>query len=197
MRIRFLSRVLLLIGICACWFVTGCTEPDDTAPATAPEAPSVSAAPAYDASSWRKLIPASCSSFFDGCNTCKRAPGAAGAACTRKACMQYQEPHCLDEEHAAVKPKAPAVRQVQYLCQGGERFTVFFGNYQADDQRVKLEPNEVMLSDTQTHTTYKLTRERTASGAKYSDGQMSYWNKANEASVQQDGDTLYQVCVEQ
>lgn len=53
---------------------------------------------AYDQESWKTMIAEDCRTFFDGCNTCQRAPGADAAACTRKACMEYEKPRCLDGE---------------------------------------------------------------------------------------------------
>ena len=50
----------------------------------------------YSSQSWRETIPESCRVFFDGCNPCRREPGAEAAACTRKACVKYREPVCLD-----------------------------------------------------------------------------------------------------
>lgn len=52
----------------------------------------------YDSESWKTMIPESCSSYFDGCNNCNKAPGSEMGACTRKFCEEYQEPRCLDEE---------------------------------------------------------------------------------------------------
>lgn len=52
----------------------------------------------YDQNSWQEMIDDSCLSFSDGCNTCRREPGSNIAACTRKACMRYEKPECLDEE---------------------------------------------------------------------------------------------------
>ena len=51
----------------------------------------------YDANSWKTLIPESCLSFYDGCNNCRRSAAGEVAACTRKACVKYQEPRCLDD----------------------------------------------------------------------------------------------------
>ncbi len=51
----------------------------------------------YDADSWRDTIPATCQSFFDGCNQCMRMPGSDEAACTRMFCETYAEPYCSDE----------------------------------------------------------------------------------------------------
>lgn len=52
----------------------------------------------YDANSWKTMIDDSCLSFSDGCNTCNREAGSDIAACTRKACVQYEAPKCLDVE---------------------------------------------------------------------------------------------------
>lgn len=52
----------------------------------------------YDANSWKTLIPESCLSYFDGCNTCRRSAAGEMAACTRKACMEYRKPECLDDK---------------------------------------------------------------------------------------------------
>lgn len=52
----------------------------------------------YDMNSWKTMIPATCASFFDGCNTCRRGGGSDMAACTRMACQQYEKPKCLDTE---------------------------------------------------------------------------------------------------
>ena len=50
---------------------------------------------AYNQDSWKDLISENCQSFSDGCNNCKRMPDG-GAACTRKACSNYEKPQCLD-----------------------------------------------------------------------------------------------------
>jgi len=51
----------------------------------------------YDENSWKTMIPASCLSYFDGCNNCRRSTAGEMAACTRKACVKYQQPACLDD----------------------------------------------------------------------------------------------------
>ncbi len=53
----------------------------------------------YDQNSWKTMIPDTCVSYFDGCNNCRREPGSDIAACTRKACMEYAKPVCLDGEN--------------------------------------------------------------------------------------------------
>ncbi|BFM22181.1 MliC family protein [Gilvimarinus japonicus] len=154
----------------------------------------------YNAESWKTLISASCKHFFDGCNTCTRAPDAQMAACTRKACMRYEQPRCLDNEQAAAQSSGVG-KKVEYACEGDERFTVFFGEYRAGDQRVKLDTETVMLSDEQTRTTSQLKRERTASGAKYSNDSLQYWSKGSKATLHkiENGSEveLYQGCEEQ
>jgi hypothetical protein len=57
----------------------------------------VDSPPEYGPDSWRERIAPDCLAFFDGCNHCRREPGASVAACTRKACSRYDEPHCLDD----------------------------------------------------------------------------------------------------
>lgn len=54
----------------------------------------------YDQDSWKEIIADSCTSYFDGCNNCRREPGAEIGACTRKACAEYQKPECLAETMA-------------------------------------------------------------------------------------------------
>ncbi|WP_020207719.1 MliC family protein [Gilvimarinus chinensis] len=143
----------------------------------------------YGPESWKDIIPASCSHFFDGCNTCTRAPDAEVAACTRKACMAYKKPRCLDNETAAAE-----YQQTDYQCQGGESFKVFRGEYRAGDMRVKLEEDEIWLSDTQTRTAHRMQKVPSASGEKYSDGSITFWAKGAEAIVQQDDKVLYKAC---
>lgn len=52
----------------------------------------------YDANSWESMIPETCISYFDGCNTCHRDLETGLAGCTKKACQQYEMPACLDDE---------------------------------------------------------------------------------------------------
>lgn len=50
----------------------------------------------YNFESWKEIIPSGCKSFFDGCNNCIRSENSDLAACTKKACLEYSEPKCLD-----------------------------------------------------------------------------------------------------
>ena len=150
----------------------------------------------YDANSWKTMIPASCMSFFDGCNNCRRAEGSEIAACTRKACAAYEKPRCLDEPimEGSVGKTPFEGRMAKFSCDGDNHFQVYFDEYVAGDMRVALDEDEIMLSDRQTHTAYRLKRERAASGAKYSDGKLEFWEHGSEAMLRKDGQQLYQNC---
>ncbi len=52
----------------------------------------------FDQNSWKEIIADDCQSFSDGCNNCRREAGSDVAACTRKACQNYEKPKCLDTE---------------------------------------------------------------------------------------------------
>ncbi|MCP8899583.1 MliC family protein [Gilvimarinus xylanilyticus] len=172
--------------LCACSPDSNKTEVDDSAVTQGK-----TTTESYGPDSWKAIIPDTCASFFDGCNTCTRAPGAATAACTRKACMQYKEPRCLDQDAA----KADAeFSQINYQCADGETFIIFRGEYRASDMRVKLEENEIWLSNTQTRTAHRMKRVSSASGEKYSDGEITFWSKGDEALVQEGEKILYRGC---
>ena len=172
MHRQILSAVLLLAG---CLLLGGCAHSE------------TSDAHQYSADSWRELIGDSCRHFYDGCNTCTRAPDAAQAACTRKACLRYEAPHCLDEA---------ASRQIlDYVCDGGKRFRVYMGEYAVDDQKVRLKANQIMFADAQTRTSSLLTREPSASGAKYASDHFSYWAKGDAARTEVAGAILYTGCL--
>lgn len=150
----------------------------------------------YDSNSWKSMIPESCKSFYDGCNQCRRAKDGDMAACTKKMCMQYQEPKCLDSETLSAAQTTPLpIRKAEYHCNEGS-FKVFWGEYRQDDQRMKLADNKVMFSDAQTHTVSMLTREETGSGMKYSGGNIVFWAKGAEAMVSIDNKRTYNNCRE-
>ena len=180
---RFAGRQLLLVllafGVSAC-------------AASGASAPPAAAQPAYDMNSWETMISSECRAFFDGCNNCVREPGKM-AACTRKACVSYQQPRCLDAAEAAASPGAGKV--VDYACDAGATFSVIYHEYVQDDQRVRLADSEIMLRDDQTHTVYRLQRERSASGEKYVDAAgFEFFGKGDEALVMQQGARLYSGC---
>jgi membrane-bound inhibitor of C-type lysozyme len=141
----------------------------------------------YDMNSWKEVIDDQCRSFSDGCNNCVREPGKM-AACTRKACAVYQQPRCLDEE-------ASAAKVIEYACDDDSRCSISYHEYHQDDQRLRLQDDEIMFSDRQTHTASRLQRERSASGEKYSNAEgLQFFAKGNEALVMQQGERLYSNC---
>lgn len=181
------------VGSILAILLTGC-GPEQTAPAAGTPsndpAESKEEPMVYGPDSWKSLIPEACLHFFDGCNTCTRSPGSDIAACTRKACMTYKEPRCLDEQTSEAE-----FQSMSYTCDGGETFTVFRGEYRGGDMRVKLEADEIWMSDAQTRTAYRMQRVRSASGEKYSDGDISFWTKGAEAMVQKGDNVLYKACL--
>jgi membrane-bound inhibitor of C-type lysozyme len=182
------SRALLfaLVPISLCLLLSACaSEP------TGSGGEQVS----YDADSWKTLIADDCRAYFDGCNNCRRGEES-GAACTRKACATYQKPRCLDDpitEGSAGKTPFQG-RLLKFSCDGDNRFRVYYGEYVSGDQRVKLAEDEIMLVDDQSHTAYRLERERAASGAKYSNGELEFWEHGGEATLGKQGQNLYRQC---
>ena len=150
----------------------------------------------YDMNSWQTMIPASCESFFDGCNQCRRAAGSDNAACTRKACQVYEKPRCLDEPitEGSMGGAPFNGKLAKFNCDGDTTLRVYYQEYVSGDMIVALEPDEMMLVDEQTHTAHRLKRERAASGAKYSSQGLEFWEKGGEAMVSKDGQRLYGTC---
>lgn len=163
---------LLMLGLLA--LLVGCSAPADK-PVT------------YDSNSWKTLIDPGCQAYFDGCHQCRSAEGAQMGVCTRKACVEYQKPYCMDQA-------SREYTRHDYTCEGGETFLVFYGEYRASDMRVKLENDEVWFSNTQTRTAHRLKQVPSASGARYADDQLIFWVKGDEAIVLIDGELSYQGC---
>ncbi len=138
----------------------------------------------YDAQSWRTMIADDCTTFFDGCNQCRRAPGAMEAACTRKACLEYAEPKCLDSNVGEGAYSSPSeVKHVTYECSDGEMLKAYYGAYEADDQQVQLEPEQIVVLDAASETAYWVRRVPSGSGEKYESSELMFWVKGNEATV--------------
>ncbi len=181
----------LIVSAVMPWLLAGCA-PESPEPSPASKMEQAKSSAPYNANSWKTIIADSCRHFFDGCNTCTRAPEAKTAACTRKACVQYQEPRCLDDQAAA----DTTFSRANYQCEDEKSFSVFRGEYRAGDMRVKLNDDEIWLSDAQTRTAHRMQRVPSASGEKFSDGEFSFWSKGAEALVQQNEQVLYQGCRE-
>jgi membrane-bound inhibitor of C-type lysozyme len=76
----------------------------------------------------------------------------------------------------------PGSRQFEYKCADGTRFDVLMAP--AGD-KAKLDLRGVL---------YELKQVRSASGAKFSDGTMTYWSKGRDATIERAGKTLHRDC---
>ena len=203
MKIESGTRLLmtLWLAIIPSLILVACSEkePQNTALKAGEATQKESSHPkSYDVNSWKTLIPSDCKSFFDGCNTCRRAPDAEMAACTRKACFEYSKPKCLDDvATVGDAPNLLEAKVIHYVCTEGNQFTVYIGEYQVDDQKMRLTKDEIMLSDRQTKTVAKLQREKSGSGAKYRVGTLTFWMHGDMAMLQQDNKDVYENCEEQ
>jgi membrane-bound inhibitor of C-type lysozyme len=150
----------------------------------------------YDADSWKTMIPASCQSYFDGCNQCRRGETEATSACTRKACAVYQKPRCTDEPIMEGSMGGPpfAGKLVNFSCDEGAKLRVYYQQYVSGDMLVALAEDEIMLVDQQTHSAHRLRQQRAASGAKYASDKLEFWEHGGEAMVRKDGERLYANC---
>jgi len=95
-----------LIGLCSLLLLACGSEPDTDASTTSQPADQAmeqaqTEMQEYDFDSWKTMIPADCKQYFDGCNSCTRAEGSEVAACTRKACIKYEKPVCLNPPAAS------------------------------------------------------------------------------------------------
>ena len=187
------SITLLFIAL----FLAGCTTP----PAVAPSEESKMADPVYDMNSWKTEVPVACNNFYDGCNNCRRPANRTGgdiAACTRKMCAQYTKPMCLDEPQAKVDTLELEAKnkpsETTYHCENKTVFTVFFAEYVADDQRVKIQPGQAMFRDHQSKTVYMLTQQPTGSGMLYSNKTFEFRGKGDEAMIRRSGQALAIPC---
>lgn len=179
---RPLTLALLLTPLILAW---------SGSPAQAGGAP----ADEYDANSWKTLIADDCMAFFDGCNHCRRGEAGGLAACTRKACAVYAKPFCVGDNLPEGIGGVPFEgRLFRFGCDGGNRLRVYYDEYVSGDQRVRLDEDEMMLVDEQSHTAYRLQRQRAASGAKYGDGKIEFWEHGGEAMLRENGQALYQNC---
>ncbi|MVF11658.1 hypothetical protein FT643_05820 [Ketobacter sp. MCCC 1A13808] len=178
------NQMKWVLLLCGCCIMAACAlkQPEPGAQTALPTAPASDVL--YDASSWKALIADSCRHFTDGCNTCTRATSVDSAVCTRKACLQYKKPQCLDN-----KPT-----QAVYVCSGSKIFTVFYKEYRSGDQKVALKADQVMLVDAQARTGYSLTRQPSASGSRYSGGGLTFWEQGDQATLEQRGNPLYGAC---
>lgn len=176
--LRLTPRTCLLAGIIALAIaLAGCTAPGSGSAATSEvvsPSSTAEAPPQYTANSWRELIADSCRSFYDGCNQCRRADGASEAACTRRACLRYEQPRCLD-------PMQNAEPVTTYQC-GDRTLDVLRHQYTVAGQTETLADNQVALHEHNSASVDVLSRSESASGEKFTSGNMQFWSKGNEAT---------------
>ena len=97
-------------------------------------------------------------------------------------CVPVQAPTPVAETNAAASSN---VIEATFVCPDGTSLDTVFDN---DAQTVT-----VALPD----GTVTLPRAESASGARYSDGTTTFWNKGDEALVEVNGEIVYQECVTQ
>lgn len=176
--IRAPMGILLMVG-----FVAACASPVDE---------KASSVPVYDQHSWKTMIAPECKTFFDGCNTCRRAPGGIEAACTRKACMEYLKPKCLDDSS---KVEQPNIKQQTFASDGSLRFRVYFGSFASCQQSLRLQQDQVMFVNGRSHTAPLLTHISEVSVSRYCDRLTTFWAKGSNALVTSSETPLYRNCI--
>lgn len=188
-----LTKPLLLLGICCVLMLGGCAS-SDTDSTTSADAASVTEQ-AYDSNSWKSVIPKDCQRFTDGCNNCVRNLESGVAACTRRACVAYSKPECLDgmiSGTASVEPKT-----VTYRCEPDNRLVVSYGRYEHDGKSVELQPGQIILRDVHDGSAHLLNRVRSASGELYQGRGLEFWSKGIEAMLRRNGRPVYLACVQE
>lgn len=148
----------------------------------------------YDQDSWKTLIPESCKSFSDGCNTCTRVSENGLAACTKKFCQKYEEPVCLDEPITSTEATA-----ISYLCADDQSFTVHMGEYVSGNAALQLEDNQIMVFDDQAQVNYSLIKPVNAWEEYYEDpnGMRLTFEYSGTAILSRNDTVLYDECVPQ
>lgn len=82
---------------------------------------------------------------------------------------------------------ANAMNVVTYVCADHASIEAQYPTDNADQVTVTLPNQDPVI----------LPRVESASGAKYSDGSLTFWEKGGEAMVESDGQSLYGGCMEQ
>lgn len=166
--IQRISVLLLMATLAACAsHPTVEPSPQVTAPKTS------TLTNRYDSQSWKSIISDSCQAYFDGCNQCRRALDSTAVACTRKACIEYKKPYCLDP--------ASEPHWRQYQCADGRALAVYFGEYRTAAITITLPGNKLVLEDRLNQSSHTLSHSVSASGSLYRDDNVSFWVKGTNA----------------
>lgn len=106
-----------------------------------------------------------CKSYYDGCNTCVVNDGVIGG-CTKMYCQEpVNTPKCLD-----INPDLKELIRVDFVCNQGS-FNVVFDN------------NNHLANITYNQKTTELAQVVSGSGAKYSNQNITLFNRGDEALV--------------
>lgn len=181
------------IGLCGLLLLAGCASNDTASGEAQSDAPAASQN--FDANSWKSMIPKSCQRFSDGCNNCVRNIESGVAACTRKACVSYSKPECMDEMISGSAGAGP--KTVTYRCESDNRLQVSYGRYIHDEKTVELQPGQIILRDLQAASAHLLNRVRSASGERYQGDGLEFWSKGKDGMLRRNGQPLYLSCVTQ
>ena len=188
---RLFALLHSLLFCCCLLLISACSHEDGSGSDEAAAQPYSE----FDSDSWQTRIPDSCSRFFDGCNQCRRTPGTVQATCTRKACVRYLEPKCLDEDSAVANvAEQEQPKKEDYLCDGNNQFSIYYGTYLTEVQRLKLTAEEVMLADRQSLSAYKLTKKMLGSVVVFTDGKFALQSLGDEVQITLENELLYTNC---
>lgn len=191
---RIWSKSLLMImGFCCVLMLWGCASSETESTTEAGEASA--GEQAYDSNSWKTVIAKDCQRFTDGCNNCVRNLESGVAACTRRACVAYSKPECLDgliSGSAGTQPKI-----VTYRCESDNQLVVSYGRYEHNGKSVELQPGQIILRDVHDGSAHLLNRVRSASGELYQGRGLEFWSKGIEAMLRRNGRPVYLACVQE
>lgn len=145
-------------------------------------------------SRWQALGEPNCKTYFDGCNTCTRNPESGISACTKKECVDYETPRCLDDADKTLTDAVTGPRLLRFRCSGNNRFTLYFGEYLVADKRIALEDSQIMFVDAATRIAEVMTERATASGRKFVSGETTLWLNDERAIVNKGNNNYYNNC---
>ncbi len=113
----------------------------------------------------------SCTSYFDGCNTCTVDNGMIGG-CTKKACTRddVMTPKCVAYNETPIQG-VPSEITANFTCVKGQEFAITFDS--------KAHVAYLIVSG----ITTELPQVLSADGAKYSNQKITFFNKGNESTV--------------
>ncbi|WP_439135643.1 MliC family protein [Pseudomaricurvus sp.] len=191
--LSFVKPLLTVLSLCGLLMLSGCAS--NNTDSSGAQTGSVDSEQTFDANSWKTVIPKTCQRFTDGCNNCVRNLESGVAACTRKACVSYSKPECLDGVISGSANAEP--KKVVYQCESNKRLEVSYGQYVQNDKTVELQAGQIILRDPQSGTAHLLNRVRSASGERYQGDGLEFWSKGSDAMLRRNGQPVYLGCISQ